>query len=443
MGHEAEFKSVRKERVTALQKLKPSSVFETYVGEEKMVTQFKGLDSAGEDAKIFVDAHGDAAKYFKVWINKIRDQLKKEKGDQKALGKIVDGLEDDVQKLLQEIEHKAKRLQATSEGPEGGKAVVDKMVEGVRAKKLKAALAHFQERREMHLDAVEKLEKEVKSAGPQLRKWHETAAAAVGQALGLAKLGRLNDARKVADLALKCAEEAEKTAQTLKSAYEQRITKTFQIDRNRGFLTYCDGGEFDLQEDQKPEFLKGQIGITAIFNKAQHLGKQVLGMIGEYEQLAEDTRVAATESDEAAKMKDIRGMVLKGLQQALQKGKQIAASINEQYENETKSGLTSSTKQYIAQWETPSLRPGLRESMPPKITAWKAKINALEQEVNVLESLTKSQIAKLPKDLSSQTEFKSLSTELLQLTIGTKRQVSSFAKSGEGYIGQMETLLNS
>lgn len=442
MGYEAEFKAVRKERVTALQKLKPGSVFEAFVGEEKMVTQFKALDNAGDDAKKLVDSHGDAAKYFKVWVNKIREQLKKEKGDQKALGKIVDGLEDDVQKLLQEIESKAKRLQTMAEGPEGGKAVVDKMVEAVRQKKLKAALAHFEERRRIHLAAIEDIEKEVKSAGPQMRKWHETAAAAVGQALGLAKLGRLNDARKVADLALKSADEAEKAAKTLHSAYEQRITKGFQADRNRGFLSYCDGGEFDLQEDQKPEFLKGQISINAIFTKAQHLGKQVLGMIEEYGQLAEDTRVAATEADEAAKMKDIRGMVLKGLQQALQKAKQIAASINEQYETETNSGLTHSTKEYIAQWQTPANQPGLRESMPAKVTGWKAKINALQQEVNVLESLTKSQIAKLPKDLSGQTEFKSVSTELLQLTITTKRQVASFAKSGEDYIRQMESLMN-
>lgn len=441
MGYESDFKSARKVRATALQKLKPSSTLEAFVGEEKMITLVKAIDSAGDDLKKFTASQGALELHFKVWMGKIRVQEKKEKGDQKAIGKIMDDLESDVKKLIEDAELKANRLRKAESVPENATAFAEGVAEVAKKKKLKAALDHFEERRNLHLAAVVKLSKETQEAGPKIRKWHETAAGAVGQALGLAKLGRLNDAMKVAGLAKKCADDAEILSGALKKSYEQRITETFQIDRNRGFKTYCEDRDFDLQEDQKAAFLKGQIAIAEIFTKAQHMGKEVLSTIEDYLLYAASARKSADEAESAAKMKDIRPVVLKGLQETIQKVEELAKSIEEQINTETKSGLSTASDEYLAQWKIESNRPNLRASMPPKITAWKAKVNALRLEVGNLENQTKMQIAKLPKDLSSETAFKSLSTKLLETTIQAKQAVTSFSIRADDYIKKMETLL--
>jgi hypothetical protein len=253
-----------------------------------------------------------------AYLQKIDLQIAKEKIDKlktkpafatfvKAVRAIGEDFVADV-KIKNQSDLEAKSTPKSEESIEAKARSGTEAANAGAQRQLKVALEDFTKRRQNHLDAVTKISNEAVTILKDIKELHASAKKAVMDAMNVASEGNMFAAKRLATEAGDAAKKAKTAATNLKNAYDDRIMKVFQEDRDLSFLSYK-----YLQPEQKGAFLEGQKGAEVIFTKAVETGTTVLKSINAMHLLADQAATYASQTEKIANGED----VVKLLQESL------------------------------------------------------------------------------------------------------------------------------
>lgn len=436
MPADQKYTAARKEFLEKAKALKPSSALEAFVQEEKLKSAAKKLDDvAGKTSVLMTTALKEYEAYRPVYVKKVETQVDKEKEKTKikpffskyslTLKAIADEYSKDVAQMA---ETEKKKALIADEAKKKADAGIQAAAKAAADRHLKAAVADFGKRRQTHMDEVAKLEQQLAPIAKNVKDWHAIARDAVASSLSLGKIGKLAEARKIANDAKEAATKARQAANQAKLDYAEKITKRFQPDRNLGF------GSYDLLQDfQKADFDKGTAPFKTIFDKAVEKGTLVLKLIQSFEIYAEQAEQAAKEADAAASVKDIRTPIRAGLATAKKQIDQTVADVLEQIDASRKGGPYYNGQNTLADGRGQDA--GRKQTA---ITTKEMRARALEEKaarISLLmkeaQTLLNAQTQKVPAELKAEEEFKKILAEMAVAAGKAKQAVNLYARDSE------------
>jgi hypothetical protein len=284
---------------------------------------------------------------------------------------------------------------------------------------LKLALADFKKRRTDHLTAITKMYNATKQASSDVTKWATKASQSVSAALNLAKVGKLTEAKQVADDAAAAAKDLAATAKALADDYQKDITDTYTKDRNLGFADYEKQG---LLESQEADFKKGQRDAKDIFDKAVAMGMETLALIRKYELMAEQATQAAGEARKAAGVKEVASDILQGLLTAQKEVLGFAKLITES----------------VAEGTGASSMKNGQGALDRKAAAeYQVRKSAIEKEIIKLKGFSdqakataNAQTTKIPPELKTKDPYKAALAKMIVAASEATRAFNQFSKEG-------------
>ena len=452
MSYAKEYVSARKVYLDKVTPLKPSESFlRGFVGEEKCYSLAQKLDEVNGKLPKMKQAYQDFSQYYVKYIEKLSNQITKENGVKDkdklkspltvyraSLQSISVNFFADLTQLTQEEERKAKAvdLQAVTNGANAAAKVAAE-------RNLAKALEDLIGRRKKHLEAATKFLKEAEEDRKKVVVLNQAARKAVGEVLGLAKLSRFGEARKLADEAISAAKQASQLAKHSDEEYTSRIDKPFMPDRALQFANY--EKDWGLLPSQKGAFLNGEKPAKDLFTKATDLGNQALKNVEIMKELAKQAEEAAQTADQAANGKDIRPELRKSLALALnfieENTKQMNQSIVNARENGT--GLMQSSNRIV---NPPPPDPKVKNPPPrPNATDAQHKIEAiglllvkLRGIMQQIQNTANGQTMKVPQDLKGEEEFKTSLANLGMMALKAKQSLTSFDREATEMVEKLK-----
>jgi hypothetical protein len=429
MSYEATYLEARKKYWTEADKLKAGRTLKSVVEEPSIVALVKKMDGASgspDAMKTALQAYSDS---YNKYLEKIAAQTKKEQVDQGKMKALLDAYgkalrtlffnyqQDHMKQVAARKAMADRQAEAKSELKAAAAAVANSAATAAAQRNLKLALEDFKKRRNEHLTAITAMYQEARVASSDLTKLSTKASQSVDMALNLAKVGKLIDAKKVADEAAIAAKSVDEVASKLAADYQKKITDKFTKDRELGFGHYEKQG---LLESQEAEFKKGQVEAKGIFDKAVALGMETLNLIRKFEAMAKQSGQAAEEARKAASVQEVAPDILKGLLSAQEEVMELAKLLTESLSEGT--GLSVLTNGKAALERKSAAEAVLRKSAIEK------EVSKLKGFVDQARAIANAQTTKVPPELKTKDLYKTALTKMSTSLLEATRSFNAFSK---------------